>query len=108
MLEGDLADADGPASAFVDIIGLPFTPSLMRGSPGARHSVPTGMAPQPLRRRRITTRLTGTRRRTAPISSLIVLIGRCDYRTECVTGSKLGRREWRRQFRHNHIVLSIT
>jgi hypothetical protein len=96
MLEGDLADADGPASAFVDIIGLPFTPPLVQGSPGARHSVPTGMAPQPLRRRRITTRLARTRRPTAPIPTLIGLIERCDYRTECVTGSKLGYREWRR------------
>jgi hypothetical protein len=26
VLEGDLAGADGPASVFVDIIGLPFTP----------------------------------------------------------------------------------
>jgi hypothetical protein len=26
MPEGDLAGADGPASVFVDIIGLPFTP----------------------------------------------------------------------------------
>ena len=31
MLEGDLADADGPASAFVDIIGLPFTPLSVAG-----------------------------------------------------------------------------
>jgi hypothetical protein len=26
MLGGDLVGADGPASVFVDIIGLPFTP----------------------------------------------------------------------------------
>jgi hypothetical protein len=30
-LEGDLAGADGPASVFVDIIGLPFTPLSYAG-----------------------------------------------------------------------------
>ena len=30
-LEGDLAGADGPASVFVDIIGLPFTPLSVAG-----------------------------------------------------------------------------
>jgi hypothetical protein len=30
VLEGDLAGADGPASVFVDIIGLPFTPLSLR------------------------------------------------------------------------------
>ena len=29
--EGDLAGADGPASVFVDIIGLPFTPLSYAG-----------------------------------------------------------------------------
>jgi hypothetical protein len=31
VLEGDLAGADGPASVFVDIIGLPFTPLSYAG-----------------------------------------------------------------------------
>ena len=31
VLEGDLAAADGPASVFVDIIGLPFTPLSVAG-----------------------------------------------------------------------------
>jgi hypothetical protein len=31
VLEGDLAGADGPASVFVDIIGLPFTPLSFTG-----------------------------------------------------------------------------
>ena len=31
LLEGDLAGADGPASVFVDIIGLPFTPLSFAG-----------------------------------------------------------------------------
>ena len=31
MLEGDLMGADGPASVFVDIIGLPFTPLSYAG-----------------------------------------------------------------------------
>jgi hypothetical protein len=31
VLEGDLAGADGPASVFVDIIGLPFTPLSVAG-----------------------------------------------------------------------------
>ena len=31
VLEGDLAGADGPASVFVDIIGLPFTPLSIAG-----------------------------------------------------------------------------
>lgn len=31
LLEGDLAGADGPASVFVDIIGLPFTPLSYAG-----------------------------------------------------------------------------
>jgi hypothetical protein len=31
VLEGDLAGADGPASVFVDIIGLPFTPLSFAG-----------------------------------------------------------------------------
>ena len=31
VLEGDLADADGPASVFIDIIGLPFTPLSFAG-----------------------------------------------------------------------------
>jgi hypothetical protein len=50
VLEGDLVGADGPASVFVDIIGLPFTPLS-----AAR----TGTAPQP--QRRTTRRLTDTR-----------------------------------------------
>src|SRR5271167_59660 len=31
VLEGDLAGADGPASVFVEIIGLPFTPLSVAG-----------------------------------------------------------------------------
>ena len=31
VLEGDLAGAEGPASVFVDIIGLPFTPLSFAG-----------------------------------------------------------------------------
>jgi hypothetical protein len=31
VLEGDLAGADGPASVFVDIIGMPFTPLSFAG-----------------------------------------------------------------------------
>ena len=31
VLEGDLANADGPASVFIDIIGLPFTPLSFAG-----------------------------------------------------------------------------
>ena len=31
ILEGDLAGADGPASVFIDIIGLPFTPLSFAG-----------------------------------------------------------------------------
>ena len=31
VLEGDLAGSDGPASIFVDIIGLPFTPLSVAG-----------------------------------------------------------------------------
>ena len=31
VLEGDLAGADGPASLFIDIIGLPFTPMSFAG-----------------------------------------------------------------------------
>ncbi len=31
VLEGDLAGADGPASVFIDIIGLPFTPLSFAG-----------------------------------------------------------------------------
>jgi hypothetical protein len=31
VLEGDLMGADGPASVFVDIIGLPFTPLSFAG-----------------------------------------------------------------------------
>jgi hypothetical protein len=31
VLEGDLTGADGPASVFVDIIGLPFTPLSYAG-----------------------------------------------------------------------------
>jgi hypothetical protein len=31
VLEGDLKDADGPASVFIDIIGLPFTPLSFAG-----------------------------------------------------------------------------
>jgi len=32
VLEGDLAGADGPASVFIDIIGLPFTPLSFAGA----------------------------------------------------------------------------
>ena len=32
VLEGDLAGADGPASIFIDIIGLPFTPLSFAGA----------------------------------------------------------------------------
>ncbi|HSZ88463.1 MAG TPA: hypothetical protein VK822_03705, partial [Acetobacteraceae bacterium] len=31
VLEGDLKDADDPASVFIDIIGLPFTPLSLAG-----------------------------------------------------------------------------
>jgi hypothetical protein len=31
VLEGDLSNADGPASVFIDIIGLPFTPLSFAG-----------------------------------------------------------------------------
>jgi hypothetical protein len=31
VLEGNLVGADGPASVFVDIIGLPFTPLSVAG-----------------------------------------------------------------------------
>jgi hypothetical protein len=31
LLEGDLGGADGPASVFVDVIGLPFTPLSFAG-----------------------------------------------------------------------------
>jgi hypothetical protein len=31
VLEGDIADADGPASVFIDIIGRPFTPLSFAG-----------------------------------------------------------------------------
>jgi hypothetical protein len=31
VLEGDLAGGDGPASVFIDIIGLPFTPLSFAG-----------------------------------------------------------------------------
>ena len=31
VLEGDLKGADGPASVFIDIIGLPFTPLSFAG-----------------------------------------------------------------------------
>lgn len=31
VLEGDLAGADGPASVFIDTIGLPFTPLSFAG-----------------------------------------------------------------------------
>jgi hypothetical protein len=40
VLEGDLAGTDGPASVFVDIIGLPFTPLSFAG---ARRGEPIGM-----------------------------------------------------------------
>jgi len=75
MLEGNPVGVDGPASVFVDIIGLPFTPLFMQGPPGSPRGAPTGMAPQPLRRRHITTRLAGTRRPSSPIPTLI----RIDY-----------------------------
>jgi hypothetical protein len=32
VLEGDLGNADGPASVFIDIIGLPFTPLSFAGA----------------------------------------------------------------------------
>ncbi len=32
VLEGNLSGADGPASVFVDIIGLPFTPLSFAGA----------------------------------------------------------------------------
>jgi hypothetical protein len=32
VLEGDIAEADGPASLFIDIIGLPFTPFSFAGA----------------------------------------------------------------------------
>lgn len=31
LLEGDLGNADGPASVFIDIIGMPFTPLSFAG-----------------------------------------------------------------------------
>ena len=31
VLEGDLAGADGPASVFIDIIGMPWTPLSFAG-----------------------------------------------------------------------------
>jgi len=40
VLEGDLAGADGPASVFIDIIGLPFTPLSYAGV--ARRSMRRG------------------------------------------------------------------
>jgi hypothetical protein len=40
VLEGDLASADGPASIFIDIIGLPFTPLSFAGA--ARRSARRG------------------------------------------------------------------
>jgi len=36
MLEGNPVGVDGPASVFVDIIGLPFTPLFSRGRPAHR------------------------------------------------------------------------
>jgi len=55
VLEGDLAGADGPASVFVDIVGLPFTPLSYAGSRVAPRAVPTGMGLQPQQRRLSTT-----------------------------------------------------
>ena len=41
VLEGDLSGADGPASVFVDIIGLPFHPAV-----GRRRGAPLGTPPR--------------------------------------------------------------
>jgi hypothetical protein len=51
VLEGNLAGADGPASVFIDIIGLPFTPLSFAG--GAPPAAPIGME-RPPRPRRLT------------------------------------------------------
>ena len=40
VLEGDLAGAEGPASIFIDIIGMPFTPMSFAG--GARRTAYRG------------------------------------------------------------------
>ena len=47
VLEGQLAGADGPASVFVDIIGMPLTPLSLPAWRGARRGEPIGMAPRP-------------------------------------------------------------
>jgi hypothetical protein len=60
LLEGDLGAADGPASVFVDIIGLPFTPPSVAGV--ARRGARPGTGPPPQRLRRITTRPTAIHR----------------------------------------------
>jgi len=41
VLEGDLAGADGPASVFIDIIGLPRTPLSFAGA--ARRTAARGV-----------------------------------------------------------------
>jgi hypothetical protein len=45
VLEGDLAGTDGPASVFVDIIGMPPTPLSFAGVARPRRDEPTGMGP---------------------------------------------------------------
>jgi hypothetical protein len=49
VLEGDLAGANGPASVFIDIIGLPFTPLSYAGVArrSARRAYWYGMRPPP-------------------------------------------------------------
>jgi len=66
VLEGQLAGADGPASVFVDIIGMPLTPLSLPAWRGARRGEPIGMAPRPPLTDRTDTRAT-TRRPMAPI-----------------------------------------
>jgi hypothetical protein len=50
MLGGDLVGADGPASVFVDIIGLPFTPLSLSRDRAVRLlpalQVPAALLPQ--------------------------------------------------------------
>jgi hypothetical protein len=77
VLEGDLAGADGPASVFVDIIGLHSPRCLSPGSPAARRDAPIGTAPRPQERRQHTaTRITVLRLRITLLRTMALL-------TEC-------------------------
>ena len=49
VLEGDLAGADGAASVFIDIIGMPWTPLSFAGVARRTAARPPGMARQPRR-----------------------------------------------------------